>query len=434
MGGGLDRLNRKSGRFDHFLHDPENPNSISGDHVLTILEDRSGFLWIGTRQTGLNRYDSVNDRWKRFYYDAEKPDGNSIRHNTVTTIYEDSLNNLWVGTGRGIERYDKRNNTWTYYSTSEGLAGSLVYGIMEDNDSKLWLSTDRGISRFNPQTNRFRNYNIKDGLQEWAFNPGARFMSPNGEMFFGGPNGFNSFHPQQVKDNSFRPPVVLTGLSSLNKQAFSDKLIPTPGRITMSTDDRYISFEFAALCFADPEKNQYAYMLEGRDTSWVYQGTDRRVTLVNLKKGEYILRIKASNNHGVWNEDGFSIEIGVSRPFWKETWFALIAIATIAALVTFSALKFRKKRPLLQAWNEEELKNIFTNFKITNREQEILWLLVQGKRNEDISRELYISHHTVRNHVHSIYQKLNIQNRLQLIKLIQKKTKPGRETADPLIR
>jgi len=124
----------------------------------------------------------------------------------------------------------------------------------------------------------------------------------------------------------------------------------------------------------------------------------------------------------VWNENAFSIEIGVSHTFWKETWFALIAITIIAALVTFSVLRLRKKRPLLQAGNEEDMKRLFTKYKITSREQEILWLLIQGKRNEDISRELYISHHTVRNHVHSIYQKLNIKNRLQLIDLIQKKS------------
>jgi DNA-binding CsgD family transcriptional regulator len=251
------------------------------------------------------------------------------------------------------------------------------------------------------------------------FNPGAWFLSQNGEMFFGGINGFNSFNPHQVKDNPFLPPIVLTDFFTLKKQVYSDGPISSQDRIHLTTDDRYIFFEFAALCFSDTGKNQYAYMLEGRDTSWVYQGADREVTVTDLTKGKYVLRVKASNNHGVWNEEGFSIQIEVSRPFLEKTWFKILVALVLIALVVW-IYRTRKTQQLLQSDDEENLKRFFKKHKISSREQDIIRLILQGKGNKEIGQKLFISKNTVRNHTHNIYQKLNVKNRFHLIDFVRK--------------
>jgi len=368
---------------------------------------------------GISRYNPYINKWTHYYFDPENLQAKTLMHNTVTTIWEDSKNNFWIGNGRGLSKFDLRKNQWTHFTTNEGFPGSLVNGILGDNKGYLWISSDRGISCFNPETDKFENFDIIDGLQEWAFNPNVCLKSHDGKMYFGGNNGFNCFNPENVNDNPFLPPVALTDFSGFNEKITSDYLYLTGKTFSLSTDGKFISLTFAALSYANPGKNQFAYKLEGRDKYWIYQGTKRIVSLSNLKKDKYTLKVKASNNHGVWNEDGLSIQIEVKRLSWKENWF----VGLIVLIILFSLILIlirMKKRAHLHTENKEELNRFFFKYKITKREQEILILLIRGKRNKEIGEELFISQNTARNHIHNIYKKLNIKNRLQLIDLIRK--------------
>jgi signal transduction histidine kinase len=254
----------------------------------------------------------------------------------VNSIYEDRSGMLWIGTyGGGLNKFDREQEKFTYYTENDGLPNSVIYGILEDDHGNFWLSTNNGLSKFNPQTKAFKNYDVYDGLQSNKYSGGAYFKSVvSGEMFFGGLNGFNAFHPDRVKDNPYIPPVVITALARYNTDEVAGKPIAEKGiaertEIELSYKDNILTFEFAALNYRNTVKNQYAYKLEGFNDNWIQLGTKRDITFTNLDPGEYTLRVKGSNNDGVWNEEGLAIKIKINPPFWATWWFRILAMLGI---------------------------------------------------------------------------------------------------------
>ncbi len=329
-----------------------------------------------------------------------------------------------MGTGQGLNRFDRANREWKIYSGNDGLAGEFICGILEDNIGNLWLSTNRGISKFNPDTEKIINFDVSDGLQSSSFHQGACFKSKDGELFFWGLNGYNRFYPQDIKKNPYVPPLVWTAFYKFDKRVKLDKPLARVESLSLSPGDDFISFEFAALCFASPEKNQYAYKLEGRDEDWIDQGTNRIVTFSNLPPGEYTLRVKGSNPDGVWNENSLAISIEVPYPFWKTLWFRIILILAAAALI-FAVLWTARRSRVSRADYEKNLKRIFAKYGMTSREEEILRFILKGYSNREIEKKLFISENTVRNHVYNIYKKLEVKNRLELVNFIRKHTRQG---------
>ncbi|HZW02804.1 MAG TPA: two-component regulator propeller domain-containing protein, partial [Anaerolineaceae bacterium] len=315
--GGLNLFNRLSGTFTRFMHDPVDAASLSNNHVQAIWEDNTGYIWVGTAG-GLNRMHPVSFRFKRYQYDPRNP--NSLSSDNVASIYQDSNGVLWVGTVLGgLNRLDWETDTFRHFTEKSGLANDTVYGILEDAGGHLWLSTNKGLSRLDTQTGAFRNYDLQDGLQSNEFNPGANFRNEQGELFFGGVNGMNVFDPAQLAFNPNPPAVVITAYKEFN-QTVQHHITGGPA-IELPYSVRFISFEFVALDYNAPDKNQYAYKLEGFDTDWVRAGTRRYVNYTNLKGGDYVFRVRGSNNDGVWNEEGVSIPIRVIPPFWQTWWF-----------------------------------------------------------------------------------------------------------------
>ena len=337
---GLNRFDRKKNKFYQYKNESENPYSLSNNFIYSICEDSYGFLWIGTLY-GLNRLDKKTNKFKRYFHERDNP--NSLSNSEVLSIYEDSRGILWIGTVGGLNKFDREKETFKYYTVKDGLPNDLIYDILEDKEGNLWLSTNKGLSRFNPIKEKFRNYDVKDGLQSNEFSKGACFKSRRGEMFFGGVNGFNSFFPEEIKDNPYIPQIVITGFKIFNKEVpigkeingrvILKKSITQAKEITFSYNQRFFSFEFAALHFASPEKNQYAYKLEGFDKEWNYVGNRNFATYTNLSPGEYIFKVKASNCDGVWNEEGTYLKIKVLPPFWMTWWFRGIIIGLILLLI-----------------------------------------------------------------------------------------------------
>ena len=293
---GLNRFDPETEIITRYLHDPENPNSLSHNSVSTIHEDQWGALWIGT-QSGLNRLDMRTETITRYLHDPENP--NSLSFDEVSTIHEDTSGILWIGTyGGGLNKYDPKNSSWTHYREKDGLSNDVIYGILEDDYGHLWLSTNNGLSRFNPRTETFRNYGIQDGLQSNEFNMGAYHKSRTGEMFFGGINGFNTFYPEDIRDNPYIPTIVISDFQIFNKSVFIgagadgrsilQKQITETEAIELSYKDYVFSFEFAALSYTTPEKNRYAYIMEGFDKDWTFTDAQRRfATYTNLPAGRY---------------------------------------------------------------------------------------------------------------------------------------------------
>jgi ligand-binding sensor domain-containing protein/signal transduction histidine kinase len=316
---GLDKFNQDTGQFFHYQHAPGNPDSLSPGAVGAIFEDGLGNLWVGT-SSGLDSLEQATGEFTHYQYDANDP--LSLSDNTVLSIYEDTAGELWIGTyGGGLNRFNRNNQTFTHFRERHGLANNTIYGILEDDEGYLWVSTNKGLSRFNPQTSTFINYDIRDGLQSNEFTPNAYYKSDNGEMFFGGINGFNVFQPPNIRDNPYVPPVVLTKLTQSGERIEAAQSVDSLQEVVLHWPNNFFEFEFAALSYTQSEKNQYAYMLEGLEDDWNYIGTQPFGRYTNLPGGTYTLRIKGSNNDGIWNEEGTALRLTVIPPFWATWWF-----------------------------------------------------------------------------------------------------------------
>ena len=254
--------------------------------IWTIYEDTYGLVWFGGDFTGLFCYDPVKDSVSE--YNPIPNDSSSLIDNTFCSYYEDKKGTLWLGCGTGIVKFNRKKNNFTRYYGNEGFLKNMVMQILDDNSGNLWMSTGYGITKFNPSNSQFNNYYSLSYFQEVKVAPQVGIRAKNGEMYFGGENGFIRFHPDSIKENTFIPPIAITAFKKF------EKYYPFGKEIELKHNDNYLTFEFAALSYIHSEENQYAYMMEGIDKDWVYCGTRRDVAYPNLPPGEYIFRVKGS--------------------------------------------------------------------------------------------------------------------------------------------
>jgi len=351
---GLNRLDPRSGQFLAYQHNPDDANgmrdSLSGTTVTVIHEAQAGTLWFGTLGDGLNRFDREAERFAQYKHDPDDPQ--SLGANTVWAVHEDADGVLWIGTSAGLDRLDPASGGFSHYGEEDGLPGGGVMAILEDDGPpresglagqggpNLWLSTSSGLHQFNPRADTLRSYDERDGLQGSEFGWGSAFKSTSGELFFGGSNGLTAFYPDQIRDSLYVPPVVITDFQLANRtvdiggDSVLQESIAETEHLTLSDQDRVISFEFAALGYRTPSKSRYRYMLEGFDEDWAEVGSDHRfITYTNLDPGEYVLRVTGLNSDGVWNEEGTSLGITITPPWWLTTWaIGLFLILVVSSL------------------------------------------------------------------------------------------------------
>ena len=346
FGGGVSRFDPATQQFTRFNADAAKPTSLSSDRITSFAEDQTGQIWIGTEGGGLNLFNPSTEDFYRFSHDPEDP--KTLAADTVYSISVDAAGTVWVGThGGGLDRVvgNVREPAEIHFenvSQNDGLSNDVVYGVQFDKAGWLWMSTNYGISRFNPESGEIKNLHRKDGLQSEEFNFGAHYRSPQGEMFFGGHNGFNAFKPEQVQVNLTAPMIALTGFFNANDPTKAD-LPADDETVEISWKDDNVAFEFAALDFAAPDQNRYMYKLEGFDRDWIDLGNRRRVTYTDLDDGRYLLRVKAANSEGIWNEAGFAIPVSVSAAPW-DTWWAYLGYVTlIVQLAAFLWFGHRRK-------------------------------------------------------------------------------------------
>jgi len=361
MGSGLCRFNPREKSFSYYRHDPDNQQSLSNNNVWAICADPGSreHFWVGTFGGGLNRFDKNTATFTHYMYDIQNP---HLRHyNNIYAVYCDTGGIVWAGTfGGGLIRLNPAANQFTFYSDKDGLSDNFVKGILPDAQGNLWLSTDKGISRLNPKTGKFKNFSQKDGLISNVLLSGAYFKNSNGRIFFGGEGGIISFHPDSLRDNNYLPPVAITSFKVFDRILWSGSAPAaqqnhgdTLPSISLSYRDNFFSIEFVALDYNEPGKNQYAYKLEGLDPDWNYCGTRRYASYTNIDPGEYIFHVKGSNNQGLWNEQGKSIRIVITPPFWQRWWFRALLIFSLPA-AALAWHKIRMKR-LLNKKQELEL-------------------------------------------------------------------------------
>jgi signal transduction histidine kinase/ligand-binding sensor domain-containing protein len=341
--GELYLFDQKTKGFTAFLPDAQTGKKNNGSGIYSIYETKAGQLWVGGN-TGLHLFDRIKREF--ISYQRDPNDKTSLSNNSVYSIMEDHAGNLWLGTAGGLNFLDIKTKTFTAYTERQGLPNNTVWSTQEDDKGNLWISTNKGLSKFNPLTRVFRNYSINDGVQGNSFKGKASYQSPDGQMFFGGTNGFNMFYPDSIKDNDFIPPVYITDFQVLNKpvgiggSSPLQQSINETKEITLSYRQSVITIGFSALNFTHPEDNMYAYKLEGFDKEWNYTGNKRTATYTNLDPGTYVFKVKASNNDGVWNEKGTSLTLVITPPFWLTWWFRLGVIL----LIVGSGLSFYRHR------------------------------------------------------------------------------------------
>ncbi len=372
--GGLNKFDKRSGKFFVYKTNPIDPYSLSNNSVYSILEDKNGIIWIGTDGGGLNKMIKIKDnsphkflsKWKNF----------SINENEDSEIIN-----------------------FKSYTIYEGLPNNCIYSIVEDGKGNLWLTTNKGLCKFTPLsitsenkknsgTALIRNYDTYDGLPSNEFNLGANFKCKNGILYFGSINGLISFHPDSIIDDTIKPPVIITNFLLFNKEvdilpieniinkgdslkgriihinenSFIPQSISYSKNLTLSYNDKVFTFEFAALHYSVPGKNQYAYKMEGFDKDWNYVGTRRYASYTNLSPGDYTFRVKASNCDGIWNETGVSIKITILPPFWQTWWFrsliALSVISIISIYIKWRERKLKRDKLILEATVKERTEQL----------------------------------------------------------------------------
>ena len=326
-----------------FQHDPGNVHSLRHNRIQAVFEDsRSNHkrIWVGTLG-GLSLLE-----WKgspdqdvqitNYTHDPHNPA--SLSHNSIITIFEDSTSGiLWLGThGGGLNRFDPATGEFNLFTSKEGLPNDIIYGILQDDLGFFWISTNGGISKFSNTSGgnfQFHNYDVNDGLQSNLFSHNAYLKRRNGDMIFGGVNGFNIFSPNAIQQHLFIPPMAITAFREFDDIVRVD--ITDSIDLKLSQDENFFSLEFCALDFTNPGKNRYAYKLKGFDKDWHFRNADNRIaSYTNLDDGKYVFQVKGSNSDGIWNEEGLAVNIVVLPPLWKRGWFQWMSVFALVFLAS----------------------------------------------------------------------------------------------------
>jgi signal transduction histidine kinase/CheY-like chemotaxis protein/ligand-binding sensor domain-containing protein len=381
--GGLDCYDGK--KFTHYRHNPNDPQSLADNNIWELMEDSRHRLWVGTIQAGLDRFD--NEKGIFYHYrngdSLSRPASFSSLY--VSALIEDSQGNIWVGTSGGVESINGQTGKFNYYTLplnqdnnnildikedsrgllwiatrgglnlfdpikksfklfrkEDGLPDNMVFTILEDTSHRLWLSTPNGLCNMtigvnapdNSLTVHFKNYDKADGLQGKEFNENAAFKTRQGELIFGGPYGFNIFHPSRVIMDSHPPSIVLTDLQVFNKSItvgekinghiLLQKSFSETKAIRLEYDQNIFSIQFAAFEFSPAKRYRFEYLLEGFNKEWLaVTGTQHKVSFTNLDPGEYIFKLRSINSDGL-SSGVISLQLIIVPPFWMAWWFRVL--------------------------------------------------------------------------------------------------------------
>ncbi|HUP11328.1 MAG TPA: triple tyrosine motif-containing protein, partial [Niastella sp.] len=339
---------------------------IGNKSILCFLETSRHDIWVGTA-SGLyliagNQVKLLEEKMGSYPY-------------RVNSLFEDAQGTVWAGTYyNGLIAYNSGGNKLdAHYNQQNGLPHNNVLGILQDNNKKdLWVSTGNGLARLEPVSHRLTVYTEADGLAGNVFNNNAYYKSRSGELFFGGYNGLAAFYPEKIKENIVVPPVFITALKLANQPVLINgpdhiltKDISFTTGIQLRYDQNVFTLDFAIPNYSKPEKNRYAYKLEGFDRSWNYT-SGAAASYTNLPPGHYTFMVKGANNDGVWSSPAI-LKVAVLPPFWK-TWWAYCIYAGMFVTLVFFIVRFFFLRALLK--RNEELTRLKLNF-FTNISHEI---------------------------------------------------------------
>jgi len=413
---GLVRFDPANETFYSYSNQQNDNNSLNSNSVFSICQDKPGYFWIGTDK-GISYFDEKKQKF--FNNLSNESDNLQISNCLIYSMYKDKNQVLWIGTNRGMfvmntltnklsklscsSEYtqllntciiynvvgDEKGNIWigaidglfqlnpetnklTYINNKYSLSTQIIYSILPDLKQNIWLSSNKGLIKLEESTNTAKSYDINDGLQSNEFNSGACLLTKNGELFFGGINGFNKFYPDSITIDSILPALIITDFKIMNQSVpvgeskegrkILSESITFTSELELEYRENFISFDFSLMSFLSPEKNRYRYKLVGFDTAWIDNGNRNFVNYTNLSHGEYTFQVIAANHDGIWSKKATSIKIIINPPFWKTRSFIFFSIVMLIISIVFF-MRYRE-RNLYQ--NNRELEN-----KVKERTSEI---------------------------------------------------------------
>jgi len=351
-GTGLDRFDPNTHIFKHYRHNPANANSLCNDIVRIVHQDYKGFLWLGT-EDGLSRLEFTTDGKHQFTtYMHQRDNHYSLTDNFVYSVFEDSRKRLWVGTDRGLNLFNRTRQTFSSFPQIKQIHTTTIYSIVEDDHSNLWLRTNIGLIRFNPETKKYRVFDEKDGLEDCrsiVYGYQGFTKGKDGTFYYGAPQSLTVFHPDSLETKRKPPEVVLSNLRinykpvEIGADSPLKKALNFTEELKLNYKQKNLSVQFSALDYLNPDKIQFTYKMEGVNEDWVNCGNQRTAPYTNLDHGQYIFRVKASYNNEDWSEQAKSVIITIAPPWW-ETWWAFSAYFIVAITVILGAFRFEIKR------------------------------------------------------------------------------------------
>ncbi len=363
MRGGLYCLNKQYPHDTTFQRVDEVP--VRNSTVRDLEVDSQGALWVASERGGLHRVVRNPDGSIHCVTFRNNPnDSTSLSSNSVFSLYLQDDSSLWVGTNAGLDLCNLSNGLFTHYTEQNGFDAGMVYDIAGDEKGNLWVSTEKGLMRYRPTVGKgylSRHFNQRDGLPSDNIFPYKIYQDRDGNIYCGGRRnselGFFMFCPDSLYDNDQTPPVVITQFNIKNQEYDYDTTITEISHVELKYNQNFFSFEFAALDFNDPERNQYAYILEGFDEEWVYSGTRNFASYTAVPPGNYTFRVRGSNNDGFWNETGCSLSITILTPPWKTGWAYTGYIMVLVALSYFLVHYYLRRQRLLHELELEHLQS-----------------------------------------------------------------------------
>ncbi len=409
---GLNLFDRRAKSFRKYNTSFDKGNQIDIEHITAFLKDRNDKIWIGTFGHGLNYYEPREDKIYHFsgsdagnstfdienihcileassgefllgtmdglyvisniktspkivHFQCNSTDSTSLSNNLVVDLFEDSRHHIWIGTiGGGLNLFDIKTGKFSHFSEKDGLPENSIRSIIADKKNKLWISTNLGIASLNPETFEIKAFRSKVLQDVGEFLFGSATIDYEGNIYFGGSNGFIKFHPDKLKENKNIPAVYFSDFRLFNKsvsigekKSILNKHISSTKSIVLEHKQSVFTIDFIALNYTESNQNQYAYYLEGFEPDWNYAGKNNSATYTNLDPGKYVFKVKATNNDGTWNPVPATLNIRVRSPLWA-TWWAFAGYIVLLSLIFFNISRALQKRiEEKQAINAERTQN-----------------------------------------------------------------------------